>query len=51
MLFRLRHDAVVGGDDEEGEIDSPAPASMVWTKRSWPGTSMKPSVAPHGAGR
>jgi hypothetical protein len=27
-----------------------APAAMVWTKRSWPGTSMKPSTSPLASG-
>jgi hypothetical protein len=38
MLARLRHDALVGRDDEHATRSMPlAPASMFLTKRSWPG--------------
>ena len=39
VLARLRHDAVVGRDDHEKRSMPVAPATIVRTKRSWPGTS------------
>ena len=42
VLARLRHHRFVGRDDQDDAVDPPTPASMFLTKRSWPGTSMKP---------
>ena len=37
VLARLRHHAVVGGDDHQVQVDAGRPATIVRTKRSWPG--------------
>ena len=46
MFFRLRHGAVVGGDDEDRVVIPLTPANMLRTKRSCPGTSMNPLTEP-----
>ena len=46
MLDGLRHDASSAADTTSSAKSMPvAPASMLCTKRSWPGTSTKPSCA------
>ena len=49
VLARLRHDAVVGGDDHEEEVDPRRAATIVRRKRSWPGTSTTDSRRPDGS--
>jgi hypothetical protein len=39
VLARLGHHGLIGGDDQQDAVDAPTPASIVRTKRSWPGTS------------
>src|ERR1700723_627572 len=44
VLFGLRHPAVVGSDDQQRQSMEPTPATMFFTKSSWPGTSTIPST-------
>ena len=50
VLARLRHHAVVGGDDEQEHVDARSrPATIVRTNRSCPGTSTTDSRRPDGS--
>ena len=42
MLLRLRHPPIVGGDNKQGEVNGSTPATMFFTKSSWPRTSTIP---------
>ena len=48
MLVRLRPRALGGVDHEQEQVDPVAPATIVRTKRSWPGTSTSESRRPSG---
>jgi len=51
MLARLAHHPLVRGDDEQDDVDPRAPATIVRTNRSCPGTSTMPASVPDGRGR